>query len=171
MRIILKRAAASVIPALVGLAIFPVTAMAATTAPHTSRAVAGPVREGRQTHERLVRLQLSATHRSRLAATASTAETTAYPDRPNGTFTTITVYPGPAIARFDDFYPGPGPVKGGAATGAIVFGKDNKIISCNFYANAGSGIDNSTGGTVGNGVAGTAGNSLGGRVFADVPPQ
>jgi hypothetical protein len=159
MRIILKRAAASAIPALVGLAIFPATAMAATAAPHTSRAVAGPVRDARQTHERLVRLRLSATHRGRLAATASTAETTAYPDWPNSTFTAIGVYPGPGV------------VKGGSAIGAIAFGKDDKIISCNFYANAGSGIDNSTGGTVGNGVAGTAGNSLGGRVVAAVPPQ
>jgi hypothetical protein len=46
----LKRAAASAIPALLGLAISPATAMAA---PHTSRVVAGPAKDGRA-HERLV---------------------------------------------------------------------------------------------------------------------
>jgi hypothetical protein len=59
----LKRAAASAIPALLGLAISPATAMAA---PHTSRTVAGPVQ-------------------GRLAGTAGTAKTTADTHWFNGT--------------------------------------------------------------------------------------
>jgi hypothetical protein len=131
----LKRAAASAIPALLGLAISPATAMAA---PHTGQAVAGP---------------------GHLAGPASTAKTTA--DDP-------AINCGSGIVRF---YWAPRPAKGGTAIGAIVFGSNDKIIGDNFYANGGSGIDNSTGSTVGNGIAGTAGNSMGGDVVAAVPPQ
>jgi hypothetical protein len=163
-----KRAAASAIPALVGLAIYPATAMAA---PHTSRAVAGPVKGDRQTHERLAQLRLSDARRGRLAATARTAKTTADTYGPDSTFTAIPVYPydgNPWLARF---HRGPGTVKGGTAIGVIISGKYDKVIGNHVYANAGSGIDKSTGGTVGNGIAGTAGNSLNGHVAAAVPPQ
>jgi hypothetical protein len=166
MHVMLKRAAASAIPALVGLAVFPATAMAA---PHTSRAVAGPVKGGRQTHERLMRLQLSDAHRGRLAATARTAKTTADAYGPDSAFTAIPVYPSDGNPWLAHFHRGPGTVKGGTSIGVIVYGKDDKIIGNHVYANAGSGIDKSTGGTVGNGIAGTAGNSLNGRVFAAAP--
>ena len=52
----LKRAAASAIPALLGLAVSPASAMAA---PHTGRAVAGPVMGSREVHERLAQLPRS----------------------------------------------------------------------------------------------------------------
>jgi hypothetical protein len=51
-----KRAVASAIPALLGLAVSPATAMAA---PHTTRAVAGPVIGSREMHERLAQLPRS----------------------------------------------------------------------------------------------------------------
>jgi hypothetical protein len=157
MHVMLKRAAASAIPALLGLlAISPATAMAAS---HTSRAVAGPVKVARQTHERLVQWPRSGTHQGHLAGITSTAKTTA--DDP-------AINCGYGIVRF---YWAPRPVKGGTAIGVIVLGNNDKIIDDNVYANGGSGIDNSTGSTVGNGIAGTAGNSLGGRVAAAVPPQ
>ena len=160
---ILKRVAASAIPALVGLAIFPATAMAA---PHTSRAVAGPVRGARQTHERLVRLRLSDAHRGRLAATALTAKTTADAYGPGSAGAAIPVCPCGGIPWSARFYLGPGPIKGGTAIGVIVAGKYDKIIGDHVIANAGSGIDNSSGGTTGNDVVGTSGNSLGGHVIA-----
>jgi hypothetical protein len=172
MHVMLKRAAASAIPALLGLAISPATAMAAMAAPHTSQAAAGPVKDGRQTHERLMRLRLSATHQGHLAATASTAKTTADTDGHNSTSTATSVYPGPAIARFAHFDPGPGTVnKGGAATGVIAYGNYDEIIGCYVYATGGSGLNSSTGGTTGNSVAGTAGNSTNGNVVAATPAQ
>ncbi|HYZ54362.1 MAG TPA: hypothetical protein VE733_12810 [Streptosporangiaceae bacterium] len=154
MHVMLKRAAASAIPALVGLAISPATAMAAMAAPHTSQAAAGPAKGGRQTHERLMRLRLSDTHRGRLAATARTA---------------IPVYSGPDIARFAHFYRDPGTVKGGPAIGVIAYGNYDKIIGCHINASGGSGIDSSSGGTTGSSSGGTTGNGVAGT--AAVPPQ
>jgi hypothetical protein len=145
MHVMLKRAAASAIPALLGLAVFPATAMAA---PHTGRVAAGPVTGGQETHERLVQRPRSGTHQGHLAGTASTAETTADDPAING---------GCGIARF---YWAPRPVQGGTANGIIVFGNYDKIIGVHVYANGGAGIDNSTGSTVGNGIAGMAGNFL-----------
>jgi hypothetical protein len=149
----LKRAAASAIPTLLGLAVSPASALAA---PHTGRAVAGPVMSSRMVHERLVRLPLSGTSQGRLVGTTGTAETTADTRRCNGTdaesaatpviltflptFTAIPVING-GIVRLARFSPVKGSVNGAPANGIIAFGNDEKIIGNHIMADAGSGID------------------------------
>jgi hypothetical protein len=135
-----KRAAVSVIPVLLGLAVFPATAMAA---PHTGRAVAGPARSGRETHERLAQRPRLGMHQGHRAGTTSIAGTPA---------------DDPAINWGIAFYWAPRPVNGGDAYGIIAYGNDDKIINDNVYANAGAGIDNSDGATVGNAAVGISGN-------------
>jgi hypothetical protein len=162
MHVMLKRAAASAIPALLGLAVSPATTMAA---PHTARAVAGPVKGGRETHERLAQLPRSGTHQGHLAGTTSTAETTADTYRLNSTdagfattpaipailafrpaFVAIPVYPdsainGGGIARLASFSRVPGHVNVGApAYGIINYGKYDKSIGNHVTASAGSGF-------------------------------
>jgi hypothetical protein len=143
----LKRAAASAIPVLLGLAVSPASAMAA---PHTSRAVAGPVKGGQETHQ------------SRRAGTTSTAETTA--DTYWSTVTDAGFAATPATpvinggpAQLVRFSPVPGSVHGGSSRGIVAYGKDDKFIGNRIFANGGSGF--SQGSTTGNGSVGTAGIS------------
>ena len=144
MHVMLKRAAASAVPALLGLAVSPATAMAA---PHTSQAAAGPVKGGRETHERLAQLPRSGTHRGRLAATTSTAKTTADTYRLNG---------GGGIALLARItrVPGFGSVKGvgGRASGIIALGKGDKYSGVHISVTGGTGFDNSVGSAAGNGA-------------------
>jgi hypothetical protein len=151
----LKRAAAAVIPALLGLAVSPASAMAA---PHTSRAVAGPVKGSRETHQ------------GRRAGATSTAETTADTYRSAGTgagfaatpaipvilafpptFTAIPAYPG-GIARLARFPRVPISVIGGSAQGIdIINGKNVKLTGNDAVAGGASGIDISQGNVTGSG--------------------
>ena len=148
MHVMLKRAAASAIPALVGLAVSPATAMAA---PHASRAVAGPAMGSREVHARLVQLPGSGTIHSHLAGTTRTAKTTADTYRLNGG----------GIARLARFIRVPGHAigVGGTASGIIALGKNDTNIGNHLITTGGTGFDNSVGGAVGNGVGRTAGFS------------
>jgi hypothetical protein len=116
-----KRAAAVAIPALLGLAVSPASAMAA---PHADRAVAGPVMSSQEVHERLVRLPLSGTIQGRLAGTTD-AEFAATPVIP-----IILIFPPTR---------GGGPV-GGPAKGIIAYGNNDKIVGNHVLVSAGSGI-------------------------------
>jgi hypothetical protein len=145
----LRRAAASAIPALVGLAVSPASTMAA---PHTGQAAAGPVKGGREVHERLVQRPLSGTIQGHTAKTTgdtyrsndTDAESAAIPAIPAilaflPAFTAIPIYPsGTArLARFSRV-----PVSenvGGPAFGIIATGKNDKIIGNRANASAGSG--------------------------------
>jgi hypothetical protein len=111
----LKRAAASAIPALLGLAVSPASAMAA---PHTGRAVAGPVMGSREVHERLAQLP-----RSGIAQL----------DR-------FTRVPGSVNVRFTRV-PGSVNAVGAPADGIIADGHGNKIFGNHIAASAGTGIN------------------------------
>jgi len=132
----IKRAAASAIPALLGLAVFPASAMAA---PHTSRAVAGPVMDARGMHVRLAQLPLSGAVQGRPAGTTGIAETAADTFRFNRTDAESAATP--AIPVILMFLPtrGGGPV-GGHADGIIAFGNNEKIVGNHTLVSAGSGI-------------------------------
>jgi hypothetical protein len=132
----LKRAAASAIPALLGLAVFPASAMAA---PHTGRAVAGPEMGARGMHERLVRLPLSGTIQGRLAGITGIAETTADTFRSNGTDAVFFATPASPIILTFPHTRDSGPV-GGPANAIIVYGNDEKIVGNHILVSAGSGI-------------------------------
>ncbi|HYZ57520.1 MAG TPA: hypothetical protein VE733_29020 [Streptosporangiaceae bacterium] len=137
----LKRAAVSAIPALVGLAVFPATAMAA---PHTSRAVAGPAKGGREAHER------------HLAGNTGTAKTTAHTPWFNGTDDEFAATPAtPVIAV------------GGPGIGILVMGRDDKSIGNQIADSGGSGntmyrdITGSETGSVGSTGSTNTGNGAG----------
>ena len=132
----LKRAAASAIPALLSLAVSPASAMAA---PHTGRAVAGPVMGGREVHARLVQLPRSGAIQGRRAGTTGIAETTADTSPSNGTDAEFAATPAiPIILLFPPTRAG-GPV-GGPANGIITYGSGDKVIGNHILASAGSGI-------------------------------
>ena len=132
----LKRAAASAVPALLSLAVSPASAMAA---PHTGRAVAGPGMEGREMHERLVQLPRSGAIQGRLVGTTGIAETTADTSPSNGTDAEFAATPAiPIILVFPPTRAG-GPV-GGPAKGISVYGNGDKVIGNHIIAAAGSGI-------------------------------
>jgi hypothetical protein len=156
-----KRAAASAVPALVGLAVSPATAMAA---PHTGRAIAGPAISGREAHERLAQLPRSGKIQGHLAGIASTAQTTADTCQCDGSgtecaatpatpvipafpaaFIVIPVYPhtdiNGSLARLVHFFPGGGSVNGAPANGIIAYGNGDKIFGNHIAASAGSGIN------------------------------
>jgi hypothetical protein len=152
----LRRAAASAVPALVGLVVSPASAMAA---PHTGQALTGPGMSGREVHERLVRLPLPGTDQGRPAGTTSTAETTADTYLSDGTepefatttaipvimtfptFIAIPVYSDGGTAQLARFSRVPGSVKnvGAPAYGLINYGKGDKITGNHIAVTAGSG--------------------------------
>jgi hypothetical protein len=156
MRGVLKRAAASAVPALLALAVSPASALAA---PHTARAIAGTARGGRQVHERLAQLPVSGTTQGRPVGTTGTTETTADTHPSNGTgaefaaapvivtfpaaFVAIPVYPDSVInggpARLVHFSRGPSSFRGGGAYGIIAFGKDYKVVGNRVVSSSGSG--------------------------------
>jgi len=153
MHVMLKRAAASAIPVLVGLAVFPASAMAA---PHTSRAVAGPAKGGREMHERLAQRPWSATIQRHLAGITVTAKTTADTCWFNGTDDEFAVTPAtPVIAV------------GGPAIGILNLGKDDKSIGDHIASSGGSGntiyrnVTGSETGAVGSTGSTNAGNGAG----------
>ena len=157
----LRRAVASAVPVLVGLAVSPASAMAA---PHTGRAAAGPVMGGREVHERLVQRPLSGTIQGR------TAKTTADTSWSNGTGAGFAATPAsPAILMFpaasiaipvspgSGLNGGParlarfsrvGPPTVGAANG-IIASKGDKITGNRVSTVGGTGIDNTIGGSTG----------------------
>jgi hypothetical protein len=149
----LKRAAVSAVPALVGLVVAPASALAA---PHTARVVANPVMGGREAHERLAQLPLSDTIQGRTAETAedthpsngTDAGFAATPAVPviatfTPTFGAIPVYPviNGGFAQLARFYRGPGSLEGGPANGIIAYGKNDKFIGNHITSSAGAGMD------------------------------
>lgn len=183
----LKRAAVSAIPALLGLVVSPASALAA---PHTGQAAAKPMKGGREAHERLVQRPLSGTIQGRTAKT--TADTywsigtdagfAATPAAPivtfSPTFGAIPVYPvingGPALlARFSRV-----PVSkniGAPGYGILATGKNDKLIGNHAAVTSGSGITiyrNNTGSETGaTGSAGSTGSPSrnGGNIFPSGP--
>jgi hypothetical protein len=153
----LKRAAASAIPALLGLAVSPANAMAAS---HADRAAAGPARGGREVHEHLAQRPRSGTIQGHRAGITRIAKTTADTFWSNGTdaefaatpaipdfqtfppaFTAVPVHPDGGIAQRDRFTRAPGSVVGAPANGIIAYGNGNKILGNHIAASAGSGIN------------------------------
>jgi hypothetical protein len=139
----LRRAAVSAVPALLGLAVSPASALAT---PHTGQAAAGPVKGGREVHERLVQLPRSGTAQGR------TAKTTADTSWSNGTgagFAATPAAPGinggtAWLARFSRIGP---PIVG--ATNGIIASKGGKTTGNRVTSIGGVGIDNTIGGSTG----------------------
>ena len=146
----LKRAAASAIPALLGLAVCPASAMAA---PHSGRAAAPATKAA----SRMMHTTGTA-HTHRLNRTgAEFAATPANPDIPMfmPAFIAVPVYPGGGTAQLAHFTRVPGSLNGGPATGIITDGHGNKIFGNHITASAGSGYtifrDNGNGSNNGKG--------------------
>ncbi|HYZ54851.1 MAG TPA: hypothetical protein VE733_15280 [Streptosporangiaceae bacterium] len=140
----LKRAAASAIPALLGLAVCPASAMAA---PHTGRAAARATKAA----SRMMHTTGTAnTHRLKSTG-AEFAATPANPDIPMfmPAFIAVPVYPGGGIAQLAHFSRVPGSanvfrtgsVNGAPADGVIAYGSNEKIFGNHIAASAGSGIN------------------------------
>jgi hypothetical protein len=164
----LKRAAASAIPALIGLAVSPASTMAA---PQTGQAVAGPVTGGREVHGHLAQLPRSGMSQGRLAGTTGTTETTADTRRRNGTDAEFAATPAiPVIngdiARLAHFSRAPGSANGAPAIGIIATGKDDKFIGNHITGSGGSGntiyrnVTGSETGSVGSNGSTGGGNTI-----------
>ena len=130
MHVMLKRAAASAIPALVGLAVFPASAMAA---PHTSRAAA----RATKVISRLVRATGTANTYRLNRTGAEFAATPAIPAiRAFHTSIAVPAYPDGGIARLARFSRVPRSAVGAPANGILNFGKFDESTG-NFVSGTG----------------------------------
>jgi hypothetical protein len=153
----LRRAAVSAVPALVGLVAAPASVLAA---PHVGQAAANTVTGGREAHERLVQLPLPGTIQGRPVGATGTAKTTADTHPSNGTgagfattpavpviatftptFAAVPVYPliNGDSARLARFAWGPGSANGAPAYGIVAPGSADKLIGNHITSSGGSG--------------------------------